>query len=53
MSEPAKLAIRRDFQRPSAAQVKALAVWTAERMSDVDQARRTYDEARAARTRAQ
>jgi|EndMetStandDraft_7_1072992.scaffolds.fasta_scaffold23726_4 hypothetical protein len=25
MAEPAKLAIRRDFQRPSAAQVKALA----------------------------
>lgn len=42
-----------DLGREAAAQVKALAVWTAERMPDVDRARRTYDEARAARTRAQ
>jgi DNA-binding HxlR family transcriptional regulator len=42
-----------DLGREAATQVRALAVWTAERMPDVDQARRTYDEARAARTRAQ
>jgi DNA-binding HxlR family transcriptional regulator len=42
-----------DLGREAATQVRALAVWTAERMPDVDQARRTYDEARAARARAQ
>ncbi|WP_055535737.1 winged helix-turn-helix transcriptional regulator [Streptomyces graminilatus] len=41
-----------DLGREAAAQVKALAVWTAERMPDVDRARRTYDEARVEKTRA-
>ncbi|MFD8230810.1 winged helix-turn-helix transcriptional regulator [Streptomyces sp. NPDC059696] len=34
--------------REAAEQVKALAAWTHRRMDDVEQARRTYDEARAA-----
>ncbi|MFB7734618.1 winged helix-turn-helix transcriptional regulator [Streptomyces sp. NPDC056112] len=32
--------------REAAEQVRALALWTQERMADVEQARRTYDEAR-------
>jgi DNA-binding HxlR family transcriptional regulator len=42
-----------DLGREAAAQVKALADWTAERMGDVEKARRTYDEARAEKARAQ
>ncbi|MFF4760666.1 winged helix-turn-helix transcriptional regulator [Streptomyces sp. NPDC001292] len=38
--------------REAAEQVRALALWTQERMADVERARRTYDEARAAGTRA-
>ncbi|MGW6545808.1 winged helix-turn-helix transcriptional regulator [Streptomyces massasporeus] len=34
--------------REAAEQVKALAAWTQQRMDDVEQARRAYDEARAA-----
>ncbi|MEU2908968.1 winged helix-turn-helix transcriptional regulator [Streptomyces massasporeus] len=34
--------------REAAEQVKALAAWTQQRMEDVEQARRAYDEARAA-----
>ncbi|MEV4786368.1 winged helix-turn-helix transcriptional regulator [Streptomyces tuirus] len=34
--------------REAAEQVKALAAWTHQRMGDVEQARRAYDEARAA-----
>ncbi|MCX3285684.1 helix-turn-helix domain-containing protein [Streptomyces sp. NEAU-H22] len=34
--------------REAAEQVKALAAWTHQRMDDVEQARRAYDEARAA-----
>ncbi|MFI6807587.1 winged helix-turn-helix transcriptional regulator [Streptomyces luteogriseus] len=34
--------------REAAGQVKALAAWTHQRMDDVEQARRAYDEARAA-----
>jgi len=41
-----------DLGREAAVQVKALASWTAERMDDVEQARRTYDEAREASSRA-
>lgn len=41
-----------DLGREAAAQVSALAVWTTERMPDVDRARRTYDEARAEKARA-
>lgn len=39
--------------REAAAQVKALAGWTAQRMPDVEAARRAYDEARAERARAE
>ena len=35
-----------DLGREAAVQVRGLAMWTAERMPDVDQARRTYDETR-------
>lgn len=42
-----------DLGREAAAQVKALATWTAERMRDVEEARRTYDKARADRARAE
>ncbi|ELP66994.1 winged helix-turn-helix transcriptional regulator [Streptomyces turgidiscabies] len=41
-----------DLGREAAAQVRALALWTAERMPDVDEARRTYDEARTEKARA-
>ncbi|MFE6090919.1 winged helix-turn-helix transcriptional regulator [Streptomyces massasporeus] len=37
-----------DLGREAAEQVKALAAWTHQRMDDVEQARRAYDEARAA-----
>ncbi|MFC7843233.1 winged helix-turn-helix transcriptional regulator [Streptomyces sp. NPDC057382] len=37
-----------DLGREAAEQVRALARWTHRRMDDVEQARRTYDEARAA-----
>ncbi|MFD7240845.1 winged helix-turn-helix transcriptional regulator [Streptomyces massasporeus] len=37
-----------DLGREAARQVKALAAWTHQRMDDVEQARRAYDEARAA-----
>lgn len=36
----------------AAEQVRALALWTEDRMPDVEQARRTYDEARELRSRA-
>ncbi|MEU6094083.1 helix-turn-helix domain-containing protein [Streptomyces sp. NPDC047079] len=35
-----------DLGREAAAQVRALALWTQERMPDVERARRAYDEAR-------
>ncbi|MFJ1650491.1 winged helix-turn-helix transcriptional regulator [Streptomyces sp. NPDC088337] len=38
--------------REAAEQVRTLALWTQERMADVEQARRTYDEARRAQDRA-
>jgi DNA-binding HxlR family transcriptional regulator len=41
-----------DLGREAAGQVRALTVWTKERMPDVDRAREAYDEARAERTRA-
>ncbi|MFF1700423.1 winged helix-turn-helix transcriptional regulator [Streptomyces sp. NPDC058252] len=41
-----------DLGREAAAQVKALAIWTSDRMDDVEKARRAYDEARPASTRA-
>ncbi|MEH0423911.1 winged helix-turn-helix transcriptional regulator [Streptomyces sp. B21-083] len=41
-----------DLGREAAAQVRALALWTAERMPDVDEARRAYDEARTEKARA-
>ncbi|MET7601391.1 helix-turn-helix domain-containing protein [Streptomyces avermitilis] len=41
-----------DVGREAATQVRALAVWTEERMDDVERARRSYDEARASRARA-
>jgi len=41
-----------DLGREAAAQVRALAVWTKDRMPDVARAREAYDEARAERTRA-
>ncbi|MFJ7331808.1 winged helix-turn-helix transcriptional regulator [Streptomyces sp. NPDC101110] len=37
-----------ELGREAAEQVRALAAWTHRRMDDVEQARRTYDEARAA-----
>ncbi|GGV77120.1 helix-turn-helix domain-containing protein [Streptomyces massasporeus] len=37
-----------DLGREAAEQVKALAAWTHQRMDEVEQARRAYDEARAA-----
>ena len=36
-----------ELGREAAEQVRALAMWTQERMGDVDKARRAYDEARA------
>ncbi|WP_369248504.1 winged helix-turn-helix transcriptional regulator [Streptomyces sp. R41] len=41
-----------DLGREAATQVKALAIWTSDRMDDVEKARRAYDEARAASARA-
>ncbi|MFF4402388.1 winged helix-turn-helix transcriptional regulator [Streptomyces sp. NPDC001480] len=41
-----------EMGREAAEQVRGLAVWTQERMDDVQQARTAYDEARAAQTRA-
>ncbi|MFG3034174.1 winged helix-turn-helix transcriptional regulator [Streptomyces sp. NPDC048253] len=41
-----------DLGREAAEQVRALALWTHTRMPDVEQARRTYDEARELRSRA-
>lgn len=41
-----------DLGREAAAQVSALAVWTKDRLPDVDRAREAYDEARAEKTRA-
>ncbi|AVH57127.1 MULTISPECIES: winged helix-turn-helix transcriptional regulator [Streptomyces] len=41
-----------DLGREAAEQVKALAIWTSERMADVDKSRRAYDEARALKARA-
>ncbi|MFF2998952.1 winged helix-turn-helix transcriptional regulator [Streptomyces sp. NPDC057950] len=38
--------------REAAEQVRALAVWTTDRMDDVEKARHAYDEARASGTRA-
>jgi DNA-binding HxlR family transcriptional regulator len=38
--------------REAAEQVQSLAQWTKERMAEVEQARRTYDEAREPRSRA-
>ena len=38
--------------REAAEQVRALALWTEDRMADVHQARRAYDEARELRSRA-
>ncbi|MEU5597064.1 helix-turn-helix domain-containing protein [Streptomyces sp. NPDC020298] len=38
--------------REAAEQVRGLALWTKERMDDVERARTAYDEARVARTRA-
>jgi len=41
-----------DLGREAAEQVRALALWTNERMADVEKARSAYDEARALRARA-
>jgi DNA-binding HxlR family transcriptional regulator len=41
-----------DLGREAAEQVKALALWTNERMADVEKARQAYDEARELRSRA-
>jgi len=41
-----------DLGREAAEQVRALALWTGERMADVEKARQAYDEARALQTRA-
>ncbi|MEU6364855.1 helix-turn-helix domain-containing protein [Streptomyces sp. NPDC046931] len=41
-----------DLGREAAEQVRALALWTQERMPDVERARRTYDEARTHSARA-
>jgi DNA-binding HxlR family transcriptional regulator len=41
-----------ELGREAAAQVRGLALWTQQRMDDVEQARRAYDEARAPRARA-
>ncbi|GAA3053822.1 winged helix-turn-helix transcriptional regulator [Streptomyces glomeratus] len=41
-----------DLGREAADQVRALALWTQERMPDVERARRTYDEARTHSARA-
>ncbi|MEU6480657.1 helix-turn-helix domain-containing protein [Streptomyces sp. NPDC047017] len=39
-----------ELGREAAEQVRTLARWTKDRMADVEQARQTYDEARAARS---
>ncbi|WP_405916377.1 winged helix-turn-helix transcriptional regulator [Streptomyces sp. NBC_00728] len=41
-----------ELGREAAEQVRSLALWTNERMADVDRARGAYDEARALRARA-
>jgi DNA-binding HxlR family transcriptional regulator len=41
-----------DLGREAAEQVRALALWTQQRLGDVEKARRTYDEARARQARA-
>ncbi|MEY2242933.1 winged helix-turn-helix transcriptional regulator [Streptomyces sp. BF23-18] len=41
-----------DLGREAAEQVRSLALWTNERMADVERARGAYDEARALRARA-
>ncbi|MET7987944.1 MULTISPECIES: helix-turn-helix domain-containing protein [unclassified Streptomyces] len=41
-----------DLGREAAEQVRSLALWTNERMADVERARGVYDEARALRARA-
>ncbi|MET8244605.1 helix-turn-helix domain-containing protein [Streptomyces sp. NPDC005202] len=41
-----------DLGREAAEQVRALAMWTQERMADVENARQAYDEARALTARA-
>ncbi|KUJ38147.1 putative HTH-type transcriptional regulator YybR [Streptomyces sp. MBT84] len=41
-----------DLGREAAEQVRALSLWTQDRMSDVEEARRAYDEARALKARA-
>ncbi|MGW3668919.1 winged helix-turn-helix transcriptional regulator [Streptomyces sp. NPDC005141] len=41
-----------DLGREAAEQVRSLALWTNERMADVERARTVYDEARALRARA-
>ncbi|MCT9006575.1 winged helix-turn-helix transcriptional regulator [Streptomyces sp. NPDC054766] len=41
-----------DLGREAAEQVRSLALWTSERMADVERARGAYDEARAHRARA-
>ncbi|MFJ6837536.1 winged helix-turn-helix transcriptional regulator [Streptomyces sp. NPDC091209] len=41
-----------DLGREAAEQVRSLALWTNERMADVERARGAYDEARALKTRA-
>ncbi|MFJ8358675.1 winged helix-turn-helix transcriptional regulator [Streptomyces sp. NPDC093984] len=41
-----------DLGREAAEQVRALALWTHDRMADVEKARRAYDEARALSARA-
>ncbi|MFI8350797.1 winged helix-turn-helix transcriptional regulator [Streptomyces sp. NPDC085596] len=40
-----------DLGREAAEQVRALSVWTQDRMDQVEKARRTYDEVREARSR--
>ena len=41
-----------DLGREAAEQVRSLALWTNERMADVERARAVYDEARVLRARA-
>ncbi|MEU1594397.1 helix-turn-helix domain-containing protein [Streptomyces sp. NPDC005708] len=41
-----------ELGREAAEQVRALSLWTEQRMNDVDEARQAYDEARASKTRA-
>jgi DNA-binding HxlR family transcriptional regulator len=41
-----------DLGREAAEQVRALSLWTEQRMDDVERARQAYDEARASKARA-